>query len=156
MTRRFPRRPATFTHAHDTRNSGYFALAMEGLTMTADLFRRFKFFRKWAGYCTPPGRAACALLLARAELAAEQEGLEFRWEDDPDGMPRDGLCSCGCGTKIESCECCVCYGPEGEVLASCGAIWDASTEYRRIMEAELASEALHEQIDGAARAVLPL
>jgi len=47
---------------------------------------RFRFFLEHAGYCTPPGRAACALKLARAEeglecaLAYEEASVE--WVDD--------------------------------------------------------------------------
>jgi hypothetical protein len=44
----------------------------------------WRFFLENAGYATPPGRAVCALELARAEQWAEQEGIEFRLEDDPD------------------------------------------------------------------------
>lgn len=47
-----------------------------------DLLERFRFFHKWAGYSTPPGRAVCALNLARAERWAEREQLAVHWCDD--------------------------------------------------------------------------
>jgi hypothetical protein len=34
--------------------------------MNPQLQQRFRFFLEHAGYATPPGRAACALALARA------------------------------------------------------------------------------------------
>lgn len=49
---------------------------------------RFRFMLEHAGYCTPPGRAACALELAKAEELLEEAGsLELaRLEilDDPE------------------------------------------------------------------------
>jgi hypothetical protein len=65
-----------------------------------NLRERFKFFLENDGYCTPPGRAACALESARLE--AEWEGcdtIRFRWvyDDDldlswdEDGSIREGL-----------------------------------------------------------------
>lgn len=52
---------------------------------------RFRFFHEHAGYSTPPGRAACALELAKAEeLLEEAEGLELaRYELVDDPLPWD-------------------------------------------------------------------
>ena len=44
----------------------------------------FRFFIENAGYCTPPGAGVCALALAKAEQWANDNGVEFRIEGDPD------------------------------------------------------------------------
>jgi hypothetical protein len=41
-----------------------------------------------------------------------------------------------------TCETCTCYGADGAILASLSCIDDATPEYRRVVEAELASEAM--------------
>lgn len=88
------------------------------------------------------GRARCALAAAGAEAWAKEQGIEFRWEDDwtvtdhaheycadayPNGNP-------------ETCECCAAYLGD-DVLACLACIDDATDEYRRVIEAELAMEA---------------
>lgn len=52
--------------------------------MTAKLRQAFKFFLEHAGYATPPGRAACALELAKAEIWANDNGYTFNVVDDPE------------------------------------------------------------------------
>ena len=44
--------------------------------------------------------------------------------------------------REHTCEVCVLRDREGEILASIGGIWDASNAYRRVIEAELALEAM--------------
>lgn len=88
------------------------------------------------------GRARCALEAAGAEAWAREQGIEFRWEDDwtitdhayefcddayPEGNP-------------ETCETCAAY--LGNTMLAClGCIDDATDEYRRVIEADLAIEA---------------
>jgi len=114
----------------------------------ADFRRRWQFFLEHAGYCTPPGRAACALSLARAERDAEFHELAFRWEDDADGWS-DIRCDekrwPGKGPR-ETCESCGCYDPDGVYLTGLGGIWDADADYRRVIQAQLALEALDELV----------
>jgi len=110
----------------------------------------FKFFLEHAGYCTPPGRAACAAMLARAEeklhAAVEDERVYvlWEWEDDIDdswmsererkqphewtrcAIVRDIVCDRG--------------HKHVEYLASLGSIVDVDASYRRVIEAELAAE----------------
>ena len=124
--------------------------------MTDRLRTAWRFFQAHAGYCTPPGRAACALSLAKAEAVAREEGLLFHWEDDSDGMPRDGVCSCGCGKPIQTCEGCICTDADGNVLASLWGIWDADGDYRRVVEAELAEEAFGQMMEREAATVRQL
>ncbi len=112
--------------------------------ITDSIRSAWRFFYKHAGWATPPGKAVCALRLAKAEQKARDLGLNFNWEDDPDGWPEGGVCSCGCGRKIEMCEGCVVRDEDGNHLASLWAIWDADTDYRRVVRAELACEALEQ------------
>lgn len=109
-----------------------------------------RFFRKHAGYSVKQGetntqgRNRCARELAQAEKDARDAGFTFEWGDDwacsnharefgaeayPDGNPR-------------TCEYCQCLNADGDVCESLGCIDDANPEYRRVIEAELASEAL--------------
>jgi hypothetical protein len=116
----------------------------------ASLTAREAFFFDNAGYSyhtatekPEQGRARCARELARAEVYAGEQGWEFTWEDD-----------WMCGSHVRefgresyehepsTCESCVLRDAEGNVLASLGCIDDADSNYRRVIEAELASEAL--------------
>jgi hypothetical protein len=109
--------------------------------MVADSLRRsFRFFHGRTGQVG--WEAAVAIKYARAELHARANGWRCEWVDDPDGMPADGLCSCGCGHEIEACEGCILYDEDGKTLGSLWAIWDADGNYKRIVEAELALEAM--------------
>jgi hypothetical protein len=116
----------------------------------------WRFFLENAGYATPPGRAVCALELARGEQWAERNGIEFRLEDDLDAdasfvdtwplkEQREW--------KKRDHSCCrmVCYRPcpdhgwdcrHKEVLASLGGIFDPTDDYLRVVRAELALEAM--------------
>lgn len=112
--------------------------------MKTSLKRAFEFFRENAGYCTPPGKLACALELARAEAWAREEGIDFDWETDQE--PVDYQDAKG-NWKQEEGEICSAYRPCGEcgerrVVASLGGIAGATPEYRRVVEAELAMEAM--------------
>lgn len=109
------------------------------------------FFYEHAGYShktrveTPEqGRKRCAVALARAERDAASAGIRFTWEYDP-----DGCIGCDCGN--ESCACSTgashtvetCFAvKDGECVASLGSICEATNTYRRVIEAELAIEAL--------------
>jgi hypothetical protein len=134
----------------------------------------FRFFLEHAGYCDPPGRAACAMNLARAETRAKELGLTVTWEDDD--LPWDGDCP---APKLLKCATVYApgidpslvdarfpffegtprdtdrYVPSGsrsgtyrmrEVLASCGGIGLESRHdpYVRVVSAELFAEALDE------------
>jgi len=135
----------------------------------------FQFFLVHGGYCTPPGKTACALRAAHNEARAREVGIEFRWEPDDwldfgdnrdekakreqrcqdcnelpwnfaallDGNARQPKYSCE--HYSESC----CAVLDGEVLASLGGITDADRNYRRVIESDLASEALdiHDRLE---------
>jgi len=110
--------------------------------MNSQLIRAWRFFLKHTGYCTPPGRAACALALAHAEQWAHESHLRFTWE--PDFDPDLSWMSKVERAKEHVCEGCICRDTEGNVLASLWGIVDADDEYRRVVEGELASEAHHQ------------
>lgn len=113
----------------------------------------YLFFLKNAGYSYTPGtetpkagRSRCARELAKAERDAAALGYYFEWCND-----WDGCIGCDCGEDSCSCstgephECLVCqiFPPESEsCAASLGSICEPSREYRRVIEAELALEAL--------------
>lgn len=111
-----------------------------------------QFFYDHAGWGYNPateteeqGRQRHAEELADAEQAAKRAGVWYVWEPDQEVDERDEL-----STTEHTCEWVALYiAPEDvhdrpRMLASLGGIWDASAEYRRVVEAELASEALSE------------
>lgn len=105
----------------------------------------WRFFHDNAGYCTPPGKAQCALNFAHAERESKSKGFTFDWM-----MDEIGCLGCDCGGKDCACAtgephetlCCLCRNEHGKVVASLGAICGATSEYKRVVEAELALEAL--------------
>lgn len=132
----------------------------------------YMFFKTNAGFSYKPdsetpeqGKRRCARSLARAEREAQRKGIRFEWQQDD--VPCD---SCACGTcKCDTAECakyreqaqdhetlgCIAYvtvdGDTGTqhgtkesrtVLASLWGICGATDSYRRVVEAELAQEAL--------------
>lgn len=93
-----------------------------------------------------------ALALARAEMHAQNEGWDVRWTEDEgadwDWMddskanePHEAFCADLFGPEPEPCECC---GNQARrpLLASLCGIFDPSDEYRRVVAAELALEAM--------------
>ena len=109
------------------------------------------FFLEHGGYSYKPdvetadeGRARCAETNARAEAYAAANGWEFTWEDDwsvGDHFREYGEAYADGGPQ--TCEACVLRDADGTVLESLYCIDDASREYRRVIQAELASSALH-------------
>jgi hypothetical protein len=109
------------------------------MIVTKRLREGYHFFKEHAGYATPPGRAACALELAKAELAGREAGFEAEWMEDPDGWHNIG----DCPTPSEVLACIVRAPSGGEV--SLWGIGDPSRDYMRVVEAELTSELLAEE-----------
>lgn len=116
--------------------------------------RAVEFFYKHAGWSYNPktetprqGRLRGARALARAEQEASNHGVTFEWQWDESGC---GGCDCG------SHDCACSTGAEHETLGCvakhatvrlCASLWGicgASREYRRVVEAELAQEAVAE------------
>jgi hypothetical protein len=110
------------------------------------------FFYNHAGWCYDPatetaeeGRWRCARALAGAEAWAKSEGLDFSWVDDW-GVDHEKEYECYSDGGPTTCETCHCE--KGDVLlASLSCVDDADANYRRVIEAELADEALHEVLE---------
>jgi hypothetical protein len=112
----------------------------------------FRFFLANAGYSYNPqtetpaqGKAKTARKLAKAERDARAYGYTFEWSDDWSiGNHKEayGADSVYAEREPDSCEQCICRDEKGNVIASLGCIDDANNEYRRVIEAELACEAL--------------
>lgn len=132
----------------------------------------YQFFLRHAGYSYDPqtqtpmqGRVRNTRNLAAAERKARDAGLWFKWEVDPDSTSADfgdNLDNGELGAPWQLWQCCACSPNESPgrfsnlstVLASLGGIdfgrdgepW--GNPYRRVVEAELALEAL-DQLEGA-------
>lgn len=110
----------------------------------------FLFFLRNAGFSYDPktetaraGRARCARELARAERDVRALGYTFGWSDDWEVGNHYGFYGeAYANGEPETCETCICRNADGEIVASLGCIDDADREYRRMIEAELALEAL--------------
>ena len=89
-----------------------------------------------------PRDAGVAHKLAQAEAWAKSKGLRFEWSDD-DLMIDHVAEFDGYDEQPETCEQCWVTDPEtGATLASLGCVDDATDDYRRVVEAELAYEAM--------------
>jgi hypothetical protein len=127
-----------------------------------------RFFFKYSGWGYDPktetpnqGRWRGARNLARAEREAHARGWTYRWEWDED---QDRGC-CECTEPESGCPCArgECGGHQvfGCILSTTcaphvNALWgisDPSEEDRRVIEAELASEYLHDVQDALMQAI---
>jgi hypothetical protein len=110
-----------------------------------------KFFYKHAGFCFDPqtetraqGKRRCAVEMAEAEAYMQDVGWYCEWSEDWEiGSHKDyyGKGSCYEDREPNTCEYCILFDENGDMLASLGCIDDASADYRRVIEAELADEA---------------
>jgi hypothetical protein len=117
------------------------------------------FFNEWAGWSYDPatespeeGRARTARHLAQAEEEAERRGWYVEWSDDweiTDHAAEYGEEAYPNGNP-ETCENADLYDEHGNMIRSLGCIDDADANYRRVVEAELAAEALAEMWAGVA------
>jgi len=128
----------------------------------------FRFFFVNAGWSNPPGKAACALACAKAEEEAEARGWTAKWKwEEESHLDVFGVLEC-CERANKKCqherhshgsyEVCPdhydvvhgdamwagLYDEKGNLLASLGMIEGVTSEYRRVIEAELVLEALGE------------
>jgi hypothetical protein len=113
--------------------------------LTVDQF----FFYQHAGYSHNPktetaeqGRLRCAVELAEAEAIGQRLGYEFDWEGDSD--PDLSWMSDDEREQEHEVLCCRIPDPDNTrySLASLCGITDPDSNYRRVIEAELASEAI--------------
>lgn len=86
-------------------------------------------------------RIATAQTLASAEQWAREADITFDWVDD--WAVGDHVAEFGDAydKQPESCEGCIAHNCRRQVVASLWCIDDADTNYRRVIEAELAAEA---------------
>ncbi len=107
----------------------------------------FAFFREHAGGVVG-AHAQCALLLARAEVEGKMRRWVFEWTEDPTGCAgcecESKVCPCSSGEAHETLSVVLRTAPGGPALTSLNGICGATATYRRVVEAELASEALHD------------
>lgn len=109
------------------------------------------FFWANAGYSYKPpqtpeeGRRECATSLAAAERWGSDNGLSFEWREDD--QTQESFRKLRRGEDPYNLWVCICRAESGEVRAALGGIdfggkdpWGDS--YRRVVEAELASEAM--------------
>lgn len=110
------------------------------------------FFYQNAGYSYDPktetaeqGRIRCAQSLARAEAEASERGWSFEWPWDESGCSGcdcgSNDCPCSSGSEHETLGC-VLKDENGKTLESLWGICGATPTYSRVVEAELAAEAL--------------
>lgn len=111
--------------------------------MTTRDQKAFKFFREHAGYGYDPttetpeqGRDRGARKLAAAERYAFENEWTHEWRIDESG------CNCDTDTPCEKTSVCVLYDTNANIIASLSGICDPTAEYRRVIEAELAMEAM--------------
>jgi hypothetical protein len=110
-----------------------------------------QFFYEHAGYSVAQGeteaqgRERGARALAEAEAYAQEHDWQYAWEHDIDGCIGcecdSPECACSTGTPHETLVC-ILRDADGKMLESLGSICDPSREYGRVVEAELALEAM--------------
>jgi hypothetical protein len=111
------------------------------------------FFYEHAGYSYDPktetaeqGRIRCAMELARAEAYGRTLGYSFEWRDDWEiGSHKDyfGDDSAYAKREPDTCEQCTMLDTDGKRMPfALGCIDDADANYRRVIEAELAEDAI--------------
>lgn len=112
--------------------------------------RAVKFFYEHAGWSyqtdketSNQGRRRCARELAKAEQWAREQNITFSWSDDWDvGNHREFYGEAYADDEPLTCEQAAAFDPDGTCIASLGCIDDADNNYRRVVNAELALEAM--------------
>lgn len=116
--------------------------------MQSSLVKAYRFFKANAGYIV--GQASqFALQMARAEIAARNTDVIYTWGFDDycddsfvDTWDNTGKARKQWDAQDHACEYCDLHDADGNLLASLCGIWDASADYRRVVQAELALEAI--------------
>jgi|SRR5579863_2281853 len=117
---------------------------MRNLQEATDFFYRHARWSYGAGETEEQGRTRCARELAGAEHWAQSVGLTYLWESDWTVGSHVSEYDCY-DEEPGSCETCVAY-LNGAVVTALGCIDDADDNDRRVIEAELASEAKDEMV----------
>ena len=130
-------------------NAGFYRRAPSESKHQTAKQQAYLFFLRNAGYSYNPetqtkqaGRSECARKLAKAERDARALGYTFEWRDDWSvGNHFKEYGECYANGEPSTCESCLMLD-DGEVVQSLGCIDDATRDYRRVVEAELALEQL--------------
>ena len=109
----------------------------------------YLFFLRNAGFSYNPetqtkqhGRSETARRLAKAERDAKALGYTFDWQEDWQvGSHVKEYGEESYPHEPETCEFCLMLDADGKVVQSLGCIDDATREYRRVVEAQLALSA---------------
>jgi hypothetical protein len=126
---------------------------LPGVTsMSQSLYQRYLYFKAHSASVTPPGLAACALSLAKAEIAAAAAGLEYVYKFDSE--PSWALGADGEYHAFPAFIVRLVLEDEDEqrtVLASIGSVEaDADSAFYRVSEAQLAEQAMSELVAAVA------
>lgn len=111
-----------------------------------NLYAAYRFFRQHAGYVVGEN-AKGAFALAKAEQWAEDNEMDYTWEYDTwaDLGDHEYWCAQERAGQEHDHEVEICRAEyNDEVVASLSGIIDADRNYRRVVEAELALEAMQE------------
>jgi hypothetical protein len=117
---------------------------------------RVAFFYKHAGWSYDPaketphdGRLRGAVALASAESWASRVGLSISWEDDWSvGNHQQEYGEAYDDGEPDTCEAALARNERGDVVASLSCIDGADAAYRRVIEADLALEAMGSMLHG--------
>lgn len=110
------------------------------------------FFFEHAGYSHAPdetpeaGKIRGALSLARAERHATRKGWYVEWADDWEVGSHVAGAPEAYDVEPDTCEIATLYNRHRHMLGSLGCVDNASDDYRRVVAAELASEAIAERV----------
>jgi hypothetical protein len=123
----------------------------------ADLDAAVEFFHEHAGFSYDPktetadqGKRRTARELAAAEMCAAEQSWTVAWSDDWEVGDHQKEYDCYEDGGPETCESAVLTGSHGDMLAALGCIDDATDDYRRLIRAELAQQAMDENRIGTA------
>lgn len=109
-------------------------------------YKAVAFFYENGAYATMPGETIeqgkmhAALDLARAEREAKRRGWEVTWV--PDDLQVNHVKEYGADAEPDTHEVAILRDQKGNLLATLGCVDDATDDYRRVVAAELAQEAL--------------
>jgi len=116
--------------------------------MNKQVLNAYKHFRQYGVGGLVGTDAQYCLALARIEHIADQAGIVPQWDYDQYcdrgpidwGWPESEIKRWE--QSSHECESCSVVTDDGEYAASLSGIWDADTDYRRLIEAELLLEAI--------------
>jgi hypothetical protein len=144
------------------------AKGWQQMTSAIEFFKAHAGFSYGTGETPEQGQLRCAQELARAEAYASEHGWVAEWRDDDERAYcycDDPNCRYHEGSDHDwdtlycvlyrPCSCNRCSNSHRDILGSLSGIMDPDANYRRVVEAELALEALAEIERGDRAEVVP-